>query len=111
MIQGTEEVTILRSTVVISGPNKLPVETTTRTLVKNVLVSWNSSSTTEDLSRMLVNSDITFYFPKGTIIDDRDRFEYRGQIWESSGRPQYWQAPQGFSLQPGVVVNANLTEG
>lgn len=111
MMQGTETVVIVRKESTESDEFGLPVITETQTEIKNVLVSWNGSATTEDLNRVLSTSDITFYFPAKTVIGDKDAFNYMGSVWEMQGTPQYWSAPVGFDIVPGIVVNANRVKG
>jgi hypothetical protein len=111
MIQGTETVTVIRKTFGEYDEFGLPTSTTVETEIKGVLVSWNGSSTIEELNRTFTQSDVTFYFPAGTVIKASDTFRYLGAEWEKQGVEQRWTAPAGFTLVPGVVVNANRIEG
>jgi len=111
MIQGQETVTIIRRSEGETDEFGMPTITETEIIIKNVLVGWNGSATTEDVNRTFTNSDVTFYFPPGTSINHTDKFKYLGGLWEKQGTEQRWMAPAGFTFSPGVVVNANRIEG
>lgn len=107
---GVESVTITRRSLGARDDHGLPTETTTTIVVDGVLVAFGSTDQPVSNDSSAQNTQVTLYFPHGTVIQTGDEFEVRGQHFVKDGRAMDWISP--FAGQfAGVVVNVRQTLG
>lgn len=110
MLQGTESVTIVRRTLGAVDDYGVPTESVTNIVVDRVLVGFGSSKQPASADEDPQNTQVTLYFPNGTVIESDDEFIIRDTHWVKDGRAQDWIAPFG-SFAPGVVVDVRQRLG
>lgn len=107
---GVESVTITRRSLGARDEYGLPSETTSTITVDGVLVAFGSTDQPVSNDSSAQNSQITLYFPPGTVIETNDEFEIRGEHFVKDGRAMDWISPFAGHF-PGVVVNVRQTIG
>lgn len=110
-----ETVTIISKSINMNNLNDygLPAETTTQTVVKNVLVDFTSTNTASSVEEQALQTQVTLYFPAGTIIKEEDMFIIRNTKWEQVGLAEDKSInPFGNSfLKAGTVVKVKQHKG
>lgn len=110
MIAGTETVIIVRKTFGTDDDYGIPAETTTQTTVAGCLLGFGSTDEPSQVDASPQSSQVTVYFPEGTVIEPSDSFIIRGEPWVKDGRQMDWLSPfQGHHV--GVVVNVRQERG
>ena len=110
MIPGTETVTIVRRTLGTVDDYGNPTETTSLIAVTGCLVGFGTTNEPVLVDTTPVDSQVSIYFPEGTVIEANDSFVMRGESWVKDGRPMDWISPFQ-SQQVGVVVNVRQQRG
>jgi len=87
-----------------------PETDSTTISVSNVLVSFESTNEPVEISRDPIDAKMTLYMPTGTVIENDDRFEVRGEMWLKDGIAKDWRAPSN-SFETGVVVHVRKRLG
>lgn len=98
-----ETVTIVRRTTGGVDDYGNPVESTSLIPVNGCLVGFGSTDQPTVVDAAPQSSQVTIYFPAGTVIEDSDSFVARGSEWVKDGRQMDWVSP--FGEAQGVVVN------
>lgn len=109
-----ETVTIISKSIDMNNLNDygLPTETTTQTVIKNVLIDFTSTNTFDSVEEQALQTQVTLFFPRGTIIKDEDKFIIRNTKWEKVGTHEEFltQGVGGF-LNTGVIVKVKQHKG
>lgn len=103
MIAGTETVTIVRRTLGTVDDYGNPSETTSMISVPGCLIGFGSTDEPIAVDASPQSSQVTIYFPAGTIVQANDSFVFRGSAWVKDGRQMDWISPTQQHV--GVVVN------
>jgi len=106
---GGETVTIKRRSEASTDEYGNKTYTTSNILVRNVLVAFGSTDEPIDVERDAIDAKITLYFPKGTAIEDNDKFTIRNSEWVKDGQAQVYIPP--FQFSAGVVVHVRQRRG
>lgn len=109
-----ETVIIVSKTIDMNNLNDygLPAETTTETVVRNVLVDFTSTNTYETVEEQALQTKVTLFFPRGTIVKDEDMFIIRNTKWEKDGSVEDYQTQGvGGFLNTGVIVRVKQHKG
>lgn len=110
-IRGKETVTIERKTFAAVDEYGAETYTTTTTAIKNCLLAFNSTSDVGSLEQQAEQTDVTVYFPHGTIILDDDILIVRDSRWVKDGIGVAWETFQGSRIKPRVIVNIKQVKG
>lgn len=109
-----ETVTIISKNIDFNNLNEygLPAETTTQKVVKNVLLDFTTTSTFESVEEQALQTKVTLFFPRGTVINDEDMFIIRNTKWEKDGSIEDYQTQGvGGFLNTGVIVKVKQYKG
>jgi hypothetical protein len=113
MIQGRDEVTILRrvytGAVDEHGNGKPENEEIT---VTGVLISWGATGDTVTTISETITSAVTLYLPNGVETKNGDRFRLPdGSIWTKNGATINWTTPKGFRVKTRQIIELTKREG
>lgn len=87
------------------------INTKTLVTLNNVKIAWGSTSTSWTTNNNETQTDVTLYFPRGTVIEDDDVFIINGERYLPDGIAIKWDRPRNFSrIVPGVIIGANREE-
>jgi hypothetical protein len=91
----------------------IPLETKTTIVIKDVIVDYNMTTAVGTIEEKALSTQVTLYFPKGTIIKDEDVFVIRNTKWEIDGHFENMALnPLGNTfLKAGVVVKVKQYKG
>lgn len=110
-----ETVSIIRKTIntTMTDEYGVPIETKNTIVVKNVIVDFNTTTSIGTIEEQALKTEVSLYFPKGTILKDEDIFVIRNTKWEANGlHEDYTLNPLGNSfLNAGVVVKVKQYKG
>jgi hypothetical protein len=106
---GGETVTIKRRAEASTDSYGNKTYTTSNIVIKNVLVGFGSTDEPIDVERDAIDAKITLYFPRGTVIEDSDKFTIRNSEWVKDGQAQTYNPP--FQFSAGVVVYVRQRRG
>lgn len=110
IFDGGETILIHRKSLTAVDAYGNPTSSTITISVSNVLVSFESTNEPVDVARDPIDAQLTLYLPNGTVIQNDDRFEVRGEMWLKDGIAKDWRAPFD-SFETGVVVHVRKRLG
>jgi len=111
MIKGTVTVKVLRNSETGFDKYNRPTTTVTEITLKDVLVAWGSTSTSETVNREELEIAATLYLPTGFNVLDTDKFMIDNEVYEKEGEPVIWVPPfNNFPPVP-VIVNIRKSNG
>jgi hypothetical protein len=102
-IRGGETITIRRRSVASTDDYGNPTYTTTNITIKDALIAVGGTSEPVDAERDAVDSSLTLYLPRDTVVQDGDVFIIRNSQWVKDGSAQQWVSPF-VNFEAGVVV-------
>lgn len=68
------------------------------------LVGWGSTGTDFGIERDTVSSQGTIYFPNNINIPTGTEFVISGRKYRMTGEQTKWQAPEGWGLETGSII-------
>ena len=87
-----------------------PVESWTEEAHK-ALIGWGATGLDYSPERNTLTTKATIYFKKSVGVEDSTEFRINSKKWVLDGESITWNAPTGFSLVTGTVVQVKKVEG
>lgn len=110
LIQGGEPIILKRRSVDGTDAYGNPVFETQDIVLRHALIAIGTTSESLDPERDAYDAKVTIYLPRGTEIQEGDRFLIRNSLWEKDGSPQEWISPFPAGSD-GVVVPLRRRRG
>lgn len=110
LIQNGEPIIIKRRTANGVDSHGNPTFATQDIVLRHALIAIGTTSESMDPERTAYDAKVTIYVPRGTDIQEGDRFLIRNSLWEKDGSPEEWVSPFP-SGSDGVVVPLRRRRG
>jgi hypothetical protein len=104
-----ETVTVTRRTAGSVDDYGNPTYSTTTVTFNNCLVGWGSTDEPALADENPVSTQMTLYMPAGSVIEDGDIFNIRGDMFVKDGFAQQWISM--LNVAKGVVVILRRHDG
>lgn len=110
LIQGGEPIIIKRRSVDGTDAYGNPIFETRDIVIRHALIAIDKTSESMDPERTAYDAEVTLYIPRGTEIQEGDRFLIRNSLWEKKGSPEEWVSPFP-SGSDGIVIPLRRRRG